>query len=66
MYRIVGVIPDTQYNDLRGDTPPMAFAPVSQCPAQGPWTVMMVHSNVLSAVIMATVKREIAKKHPEI
>ena len=38
VYEIVGVIPDTQYNDIRGETPPMTFAPASQLPAQGPWT----------------------------
>jgi hypothetical protein len=32
VYEIVGVIPDTQYNDLRGETPPMTFAPATQCP----------------------------------
>ena len=51
VYEIVGVIPDTQYNDLRGETPPMTFAPASQFPAQGPWTVMMIHSNAPSAAI---------------
>jgi len=66
VYDIVGVIPDTQYNDLRGETPPMAFAPASQFPAQGPWTVMMIHSNAPSAAVIATVKRKIAEKHPEI
>ena len=27
LYQILGVIPDTKYNDLRGATPPMVFAP---------------------------------------
>ncbi|HLW79817.1 MAG TPA: ABC transporter permease, partial [Terriglobia bacterium] len=66
VYEIVGVIPDTQYNDLRGVTPPMTFAPASQYPAQGPWTVMMIHSNAAPAVVMATLKRTMAEKHPEI
>jgi predicted permease len=66
VYNIVGVIRDTQYNDLRGKTPPMAFAPASQYPAQGRWTLMMIHSNAPSAVIMAAVRRKIAENHPEI
>ena len=32
-YQIVGVIPDTQYNDLRGEVRPIVFAPDSQFPA---------------------------------
>ena len=66
VYEIVGVIPDTKYNNLRGATPPMTFAPAAQFPAQGPWTFMMIHSNAAPAVVMSTVKRTIAEKHPEI
>ena len=68
VYEIIGVIPDTKYNDLRSETPPMTFAPASQLPAQaqGPWTVLMIHSNAPPAVVMSTAKRIIAEKHPEI
>ena len=66
VYEIVGVIPDTQYNDLRGETPPMTFAPASQFPAQGPWTVIMIHSNAPPAAISATIKRSLAASHPDV
>ena len=66
VYEIVGVIPDTKYNNLRGATPPMTFAPAAQFPAQGPWTIMTIHSNAAPAVVMSTVTRTIAEKHPEI
>ena len=67
VYEIVGVIPDTQYDSLRGQTPPMTFAPASQYPAQqGPWTLMMIYSNMPSASVASTVKRTIAARHPEI
>jgi predicted permease len=66
VYEIVGVIPDTQYNDLRGEPPPMTFAPATQFPAQGPWTVMMIHSNAPPAAIGATIKRKLAGRHPDI
>jgi ABC-type antimicrobial peptide transport system permease subunit len=66
VYEIVGIIPDTQYNDLRGETPPMTFAPASQFPAQGPWMVMMIHSNAPSAVVSAAVKRKLAARHPDV
>jgi predicted permease len=65
-YEIVGVIPDTKYNDLHGQTPPMTFAPASQFPGQGPWTVVMIYSNLPSASIAAAAKRVIAEKHPDV
>jgi predicted permease len=66
VYEIVGVIPDTKYNDLRGQTPPMAFASASQFPGQGPWTSIMIHSNLAPAAIAAAAKRVIAEKHPDV
>jgi predicted permease len=66
IYEIVGVIPDTRYNDLRGQTPPMTFAPASQWPNQGPWTAIMIHSNLNSAAVAAAAKRVIAEKHPDV
>jgi predicted permease len=66
VYQIVGAIPDTQYNDLRGKTPPMTFAPASQLPAPGPWTGLMIHSNAPSAAIGAAIKRELAARHPDV
>jgi predicted permease len=66
VYEIVGVIPDTKYNDLRSQTPPMAFAPASQFPGQGPWTEVMIHSNLAPAAIAAAAKRVISEKHPDV
>ena len=66
VYEIVGVIPDTQYSSLRGETPPMTFAPASQYPAEGPWTIMMIHSNAAPDTVISTVKRAVAEKHREI
>jgi predicted permease len=66
VYEIVGVIPDTQYNDLRDETPPMTFAPATQFPAQGPWMVMMIHSNAPPAAISATIKRRLVNRHPDV
>jgi predicted permease len=65
-YEIVGVIPDTRYNDLRSETPPMTFAPASQFPGQGPWGWVMIHSNISPATLSATVKRTIDEKHPDV
>ena len=65
-YEIVGVIPDTQYNDLRGETPPMTFVPASQYPVPGAWCAMMIHSSLPSATAIAEVKQALDQKHPEI
>jgi predicted permease len=67
VFQIVGVIPDTKYNDIREATPPMAFAPASQYPvkARGPWTMMMIRSNS-PATVGAAIKRAMARNHPEI
>ncbi len=66
LYEIVGVIPDTQYNDLRGQTPPMTFEPASQLGARGPWSGLMIYSNAPPAAIGATIKRRLAARHPDV
>jgi predicted permease len=66
VYQIVGIIPDTEYNSLRGDPPPMAFGPASQYPAPGPWMIMLIYSNERSAAVMSTVKRVMTRKYPEV
>jgi predicted permease len=65
-YEIVGVIPDTRYNDLRTGTPPMAFGALNQLREQGPWTAMVIRSDLSSAAIAATIKRALAEKHPDV
>jgi predicted permease len=66
LYQIVGVIPDTKYNDLRGETPPMVFAPYAQFPNQGPWMQMMIWSKLPTATVTEAVKRLLAEKHPDL
>jgi len=65
VYTIVGVIPDTKYACLRCGTPPMTFAPASQCPAPRPWTAILIHSSLPPEAIANRVKRRLAEKHPE-
>lgn len=65
-YEIVGVIPNTQYNDLRGETPPMVFAPDSQFPAQGPGTPMIIYSSVAPEVAITRVRQRIRQRYPEV
>jgi predicted permease len=66
IYEIVGIIPDTKYNDIRGPTPPIAFAPASQFPDPGPWAVVMIRSDSEPAAIMESVRLVMAQKHPEV
>jgi ABC-type antimicrobial peptide transport system permease subunit len=64
-YQIIGTIPDTRYQDLREDPPPVAFVPAAQLPvdAQGPWTAMMIASNTGPDAIQA-VRRTLETKYP--
>jgi len=68
LFEIVGVIPDTKYNDLRGDPEPMAFVPAMQFPieADGPGLGMVISSTLPSAIISEDIKRALAASHPEI
>jgi ABC-type antimicrobial peptide transport system permease subunit len=65
-YQVIGTIADTKYNDLRGDIPPIAFAPIDQFPetAQGPGMAMMIAAKDAPATI-AAIRRTIAAKHPD-
>ena len=64
-YQIIGTIPDTKYNNLREDTPAMAFAPAAQFPvtAQGPGMAMMIATNGGPDEI-ASIRRAIGTKYP--
>ncbi len=66
VYQIVGVIPDTKYSDLRGETPPMVFGPYSQFPNQRLWAQMMIQSTLPTAVLADSVKQRIAGAHPDV
>jgi predicted permease len=65
IYQIIGTIPDTKYQDLREDTPPIAFVPAAQLPvdAQGPWVAMMIASNTGPDAI-AAIRRTLEAKYP--
>ena len=66
VYEIVGVIPDTQYNDLRGATQSMVFAPASQFPAKGPFASIMVHTHLPATAVLSTIKARVQSAHPGI
>ena len=64
VYEIVGVIPDTQYNDVRGEHRPMVFGPDSQHPAPGPGAAIMIHSDVSPDVAIARVRERFRERYP--
>ncbi len=64
IYEIVGVIPDTQYNNLRDSIPAMAFAPDSQLPDPQAYTAIMIHSDLNPLMVMNMVKHTLAGNHP--
>ena len=68
LFEIVGVIPDTKYNDLRGAPEPMAFVPAMQYPVEAapPGVGMVVASSLPSTVIGEDIKRVFAASHPEV
>ena len=53
LFEIVGVIPDTKYNDLRGDPEAIVFVPAMQFPleADGPFAGMVIASSLPSAIV---------------
>ena len=63
-YEIVGVVADTKYNDLRGESYPIAFAPAGQYPRLGPWANLMIHADTPPAATMAAIKQAIARTFP--
>ena len=64
-YEIVGVVKDTKYEDIRGATPPMTFAPSPQWPLKGRWTALMIRSDLPPAATIRAVKERVGAKHPE-
>jgi predicted permease len=64
-YQVVGTIPDTKYNDVRGEPEPIAYVPIDQFPepAQGAGVAMMIAAKDGPAAI-AAIRRAIGAKYP--
>jgi predicted permease len=65
-WRIVAVVKDTRYANLRDDIPPSSYAPASQYPIAGPWTSMMIRSSIPSAAAIAAIKQNLERMHPQL
>lgn len=66
LYQIVGVIPDTKYSDIRGETPPMAFAPATQYPNPEPFLALVIHSKLPESQTASVVKRSLTRDYPDV
>ena len=66
VYEIAGIIADTKYDGLRGETPPMAFAPALQFPNARPWTTIVIHSKLPPEAVIDSAQQRIGAKHPEV
>ncbi len=66
VYDIVGVIPDTAYNDVRGEILPMVFAPDSQHPSPGPNAQIVMYSRVPPAAVLSRIRQHVAQRYPDL
>jgi predicted permease len=63
-YLIVGVTADTKYSGLAGTTPAMVYAPDSQFPRLGPWSTVMIRSDLPTEPLMRAVKARLRELEP--
>ena len=63
-YLIVGVFADTKYNSVQGETPAMVYCPDSQFPTLGPWSTVMIRSDVPTETLMRSVKARLRQLQP--
>ncbi|HET6897253.1 MAG TPA: FtsX-like permease family protein, partial [Vicinamibacteria bacterium] len=67
VYEIVGIVADSRYADIRGNTPPQVFAPAPQWPGRDhPWTAVIVRSDGAAASVIAAIKRGLGAAHPDV
>jgi predicted permease len=65
-YRIVGVVGDTKYGDLREDFVPIIYAAYYQMPDPGTDSTFVVRASEAPASVIASLKRTAAESSPEI
>jgi hypothetical protein len=67
VYEIVGVFCDTKYSDLRTPVLPIVLAPAAQYPPPDrPELAVLIHGQPPPAVMMETLRRHLAERHPDI
>jgi predicted permease len=63
-YLIVGVSADTKYNSVQGETPAMVYCPDSQFPMLGPWSTVMVRSDLPAEPLTRAMKARLRALQP--
>ncbi len=66
VYRIVGVVKNAKYQDIREEFQPVVYAPESQHPAFYVYQTMLVRSSAPTASLIAAIKETIGRVNPEI
>jgi len=65
MYRVVGLVGDTKYGDLREEYGPIAFVPESQDQAPDPDATLLIRSTEDTASLISSLKHAAAENHPD-
>ena len=66
MYEIVGVVKDTKYADLREETPPIAYVPVTQHPNLRPFPGVVIRSALPPTDLIAATRRRVNELNPAV
>jgi predicted permease len=66
VYRIIGLVRDTKYRDLREEYGPIAFVPESQDPAPDADTTILIRSNEQVTSLISSLKNDVARSSPGI
>ncbi len=65
-FRVVGVVKNAKYRDIREDFQPIVYAPESQHSVFELYQVMLVRSSAPPASIIAAIKESVGKQNPEV
>jgi putative ABC transport system permease protein len=66
IYRVVGLVKNAKYQDIREDFQPVVYAPELQHPTPFAFEIVMVRSSAPPASLVASVKEAVAGVHPAI
>jgi putative ABC transport system permease protein len=66
MYRVVGLVGDTKYRDLREDYGPIVFLPESQDPAPDPDATLLIRSREDTASLISALRHAAAENNANI
>jgi predicted permease len=65
-YKIVGVVKNAKYRDLREEFQPVMFLPLSQAALEGPHARIMIRSRVRSGELVSFLRSTLAAINPDI